>query len=186
MKTISAGTAVITASVAAVEGAFTAGQATCNITVTSAPTGDEVIDLLTASDFDATGSSTYVATTGISKPSGAVYAGNTAKNYEAIQIRSKNNDSGIVSTTSGGYVKSVKIVLNSNTVSAREIQVYGSNSAYTSAADLYGEDAGTLLGSVKMSDGATGTVTVSGSYQYVGIRSKDGAAYLDSVEITWD
>lgn len=183
---VSAGTAVITASVAAVEGAFTAGQATCNITVTSAPTGSEVIDLLTASDFDATGSSTYVATAGISKPSGAVYAGNTAKNYEAIQIRSKNNDSGIVSTTSGGYVKSVKIVLNSNTVSAREIQVYGSNSAYTSAADLYGEDAGTLLGSVKMSDGATGTVTVSGSYQYVGIRSKDGAAYLDSVEITWD
>ena len=37
-----------------------------------------------------------------------------------------------------------------------------------------------------MSDGTTGTVTVSGSYQYVGIRSKDGAAYLDSVEITWD
>lgn len=183
---VSSGTAVITASVAAVEGAFTAGQTTCNITVTSAPSGDEVIDLLTAADFKATGSATYVESTDVKKSSDAIYYGNSAKNYDAIQIRSKNNDSGIVSTTSGGNVKSVKIVLNSNTGSTREIQVYGSNSAYTNAADLYGENAGTLLGSVKMSDGTTGTVTVSGSYQYVGIRSKEGAAYLDSVEITWN
>ena len=183
---VAAGTAVITASVAAVEGAFTAGQATCNITVTSAPTGDEVIDLLTASDFSAT-NTTYTDFSGVTKNSDAVYAGNTAKSSAGdIQIRSNNSNAGIVSTQSGGNVKKVNISFDDSTVNEREISVYGSNTAYTAASDLYGSAAGTELGTAKKSDNSTWTITVSGSYAYVGIRSKSGACYLDSVEITWD
>ena len=65
-------------------------------------------DVLTASDFAATGT-TYTDFSGVRKNT-AVYAGQSAKNSSgAIQLRSKNSNSGIVSTTSGGKLKSVKI-----------------------------------------------------------------------------
>ena len=139
---------------------------------------DEVTDTLTASDLAATGTS-YTGFSGVSKTSDAVYAGNSAKDGSGnIQMRSKNSNSGIVSTTSGGTVKSVKITVGSGT---NTIDVYGSNSAYTSASDLYGSSAGTKVGSVTSTD----TVTFSSDYAYVGIRSNNGAIYVTSVEITW-
>ena len=41
---------------------------------------------------------------------------------------------------------------------------------------------GTKLG--ELSD--DGTITVDGDYQFVGIRSKNGAVYISSIEITWE
>ena len=130
--------------------------------------------------------STYSEWTGIEGASGAVYAGNSAGSNNSIQLRSNNNNSGIVSTTSGGKVKSVKITFNSNTIDARTVDVYGSNTAYTAATDLYGDNAGTKLGSATKSDGAEQTITVTGDYAYVGIRSASGAIYLDEVAIVWE
>jgi len=142
--------------------------------------GDTVKDALTASDFAAT-STTYTDFSNVSKTSDAVYAGQSAKDSSGnIQMRSKNSNSGIVSTTSGGKLKSVTITVatGSNTV-----DVYGSNTAYTAASDLYSSSTqGTKLGSVS----ATGTITVTGDYTYVGIRSNNGAIYLSKVEIEWE
>ena len=183
---LAVGTTVITASVAAVPGAFTAAQATCSISVASASTGGDVSDLLTAADFEATGS-TYAESTNVQKVSDARYYAKTAKSSAgAIQVRSNGSDCGIVSTISGGYVKSVRIKFNSETADARTIDVYGSNTAYTNAADLYGNNKGTKIGSVTKSDGINGTVTFTTDYPYVGIRSNSGAAYLDEVEIIWN
>ena len=120
--------------------------------------------------------------------SSAVYAGNSATQYGAIQLRSKNENSGIVSTTSGGAVTKVSVVWNDESgnvgnTAARAVLVYGSSSAYSSPADLYGSKAGTLLGTITYGEGTE--VTVSGNYAYVGIRSKEYALYLDKVSITW-
>ncbi len=144
---------------------------------------DDVTDVITASDLAAT-STTYTDFSGVSITSDAVYAGQSAKDGSGnIQMRSKNSNSGIVSTTSGGKLKSVKITVGSG---SNTIDVYGSNIAYNSAADLYATGTnskqGTKLGSVT----ETGTITVTGDYAYVGIRSNNGAIYLSSIEITWE
>ncbi len=143
----------------------------------------EVTDEITASDLVATGT-TYTDFSNVKKTSNAVYAGNSAKNSTgAIQLRSKNSNSGIVSTTSGGKVKSVAIAVESG---SNTIDIYGSNTAYTVASDLYATDGnsnqGTKIGSLT----ETGTVTFDGDYAYVGIRSNSGALYLSSVSITWE
>ena len=142
------------------------------------------VDVITSGILAAT-STSYVDFSGVSYSgtghSDAVYAGNSAKDgSDNIQLRSKNSNSGIVSTTSGGKVKSVKITVGSGT---NTIDVYGSNTAYTGASSLYSSSTqGTKLGSVT----ATGTITVTGDYQYIGIRSNSGAIYVSSIEITWE
>ena len=143
----------------------------------------DVTDTIAASDLAAT-STTYADFSGVSKSSGAVYAGNSAKDSSGnIQMRSKNSNSGIVSTTSGGTVKSVKITVGSG---SNAIDVYGSNTAYTAASDLYAtgsnSNQGTKIGSVT----ETGTIAFNADYEYVGIRSNNGAVYVSSVEITWE
>ena len=139
-------------------------------------------DVLTASDFAAT-STTYVEFSGVSKPSGAVYAGQSAKSSAgAIQLRSNNSNSGIVSTKSGGKVKKITIDVESG---SNTIEIYASNTAYTAATDLYATDGNTNQGTKVGSLTASGSVDIDGDYQYVGIRSAKGAIYLNSVTIEW-
>lgn len=141
--------------------------------------GETKDDVLTSSSFSAT-KDTYMSFSNVNGVSGAIYAGNSAKSSAGvIQLRSKNN-SGIVTTTTGGLVKSISIVVEhgSNT-----LDVYGSHTPYTSAADLYKKDKqGTKLGSLSK----TGEITVDGSYEYVGLRSSSGALYLTSITIKWE
>ena len=141
---------------------------------------ETITDEITASDLTATGTS-YTAFDNVSKSSDAIYAGQSAKdNSGNIQLRSKNSNSGIVSTTSGGKVKSVKITVGSG---SNTIDVYGSNTAYTGATDLYDNNKqGTKIGSVT----STGTITFDEDYTYVGIRSNSGAIYLSKIDIEWE
>lgn len=138
-----------------------------------------VTDSITASDLVATDTN-YKSFTNVTKLSGVKYAGNSAKDASGnIQLRSRNSNSGIVSTSSSSNVKSVKITVGSGN---NTINVYGSNKVYTSAADLFDTNKqGTLVGSLS----ATGTITFTDSYLYVGIRSNSGAVYLSKVEITY-
>ena len=115
----------------------------------------------------------------------AVYAGNASSGADKyIQLRTNNNNAGIVTTASGGKLTSVTIKFNSATTD-RKIQVYGSNSAYSAATDLYGDAAGDLLGEIAAND-ASMTLNVSGNYTYVGLRSANGAIYVDQITIGWD
>ena len=115
--------------------------------------------------------------------SDAVYAGNSAGGNESIQLRSKDN-SGIVTTTSGGKVKKVTVAWNNNTAADRTLDVYGSNTAYTAASDLYNNDnQGTKLGSIVK--GTSTELTVTGDYAFIGLRSNNGAMYLTSISIDW-
>ena len=142
--------------------------------------GEDKEDELTAADLAATGTS-YADFSNVQKVSNAKYAGNSAKNNAgAIQLRSDKSTAGIVSTVSGGTIKSVKITVASG---SNTIDVYGSNTAYAAASDLYGSSKGTKIGSTS----STGTITPTAQqvFKYVGIRSNSGAAYLSSVTITW-
>ena len=141
--------------------------------------GETKDDVLTSSSFSAT-KDTYMSFSNVNGVSGAIYAGNSAKSSAGvIQLRSKNN-SGIVTTTTGGLVKSISIVVESG---SNTLDVYGSHTPYTSAADLYKKDKqGTKLGSLSK----TGEITVDGSYEYVGLRSSGGALYLTSITIKWE
>ena len=122
--------------------------------------------------------------------SGTIYAGNSAAGNSSIQLRSgtstnSNVHSGIIMTTSINPIKKVSVSWNTNTTSGREIAIYGKNSAYSSVEDLYSNSTstqGTSLGSIIY--GTSTELTISGSYLYIGIKSTNGALYLDSMTIT--
>ena len=158
-----------------------AGCDDVTITITQQGAGGSsgVKDTITSALLTAT-STTYTDFSNVAATSQARYAGNSAKSSsDGIQLRYKNSNSGIVSTVSGGKVKSVTITVESG---SNTIDVYGSNTAYTGATDLYGANQGTKIGSLT----ETGTITFTGNYSYVGIRSNNGAVYVTSVEIVWE
>ena len=134
---------------------------------------------------------TYSSWEGKYDKSSAVYAGQSAGDSGTIQLRTTNSNSGIVTTTSGGKV--TKIVIKWNTAkttnTTRTVDIYGSNTAYTSPTQLYstGNQLGECIASAQLSSAVDGvsTITIEGEYSYVGLRSKSDALYLDSIEITW-
>lgn len=131
---------------------------------------------------------TYTSWSGKNGISGAVYAGNSAGGNSAIQLRSNNSNSGIVTTVSGGKIKSITITYNTNTSSGRVLNIYASNTAYTAATDLYNtNNQGTKVASFTYAAGKeTQKYEFTEDYAYIGIRSNSGALYLDSVVIEWE
>ena len=127
----------------------------------------------------------YVDWSGKTDASGAVYAGQSAGGNASIQMRSKNSNSGIVTTVSGGKVKSITVEWNSNTTNGRILNVYGSHKAFSSPTELYNTSTdGDKLGTIVY--GQSTTFTVTGDYEYIGIRSESGALYLNSISIEWE
>ncbi len=114
----------------------------------------------------------------------AVYSGNSAGGNGAIQLRSSNN-SGIVSTTSGGKVKSVTVVWDTvQTANGRTLNVYGKNTAYSASSNLHDSSLqGTLLGTVVC--GTSNELTIDGSYDFVGVKSSSGSLYLTSITFSY-
>lgn len=118
--------------------------------------------------------------------SGAKYTGNSMGGYDAIQLRSKDNHSGIVTKKYDGssYLSSVTVKWNAKTASGRQLDIYGSNTPYTSPVDLYNNQTeGTLLGSIVC--GTSTSLTITGEYKYIGLRSNSGAMYLDEIVVTY-
>lgn len=147
-------------------------------------TATSVTDVLNRETTGVTGTS-YTGWSGKTVTSNAVYAGQSAGGNESIQLRSDNSNSGVITTASGGRAKKVVVTWNSKTTSGRTLNVYGSNTAYSAASDLYGDNAGTLLGTIVYESRGT-ELTVDGDYQYIGLRSANGAMYLTSVSIDWE
>ena len=145
----------------------------------STSTVNDVLDRATTGNTN----TSYADWSGKTATSSAVYAGQSAGGNSSIQLKSKDSSSGIVTTASGGKAKKVSVVWNANTSSGRTLDIYGKNTAYGSAADLY-NSAGTKIGSIVY--GISTELTIDGDYEYIGIRSKDGALYLTSVTVTWE
>lgn len=149
----------------------------------------QTTDKLTAAMLKAT-STTYADFSGVKATSDAVYAGNSGKSQKtgSIQLRSNKSNSGIVTTASGGKVTQIVVEWSSNSDESgagKSIDVYGKSTAYSGATDLYGSSStqGTKIGSIAYPET---TLDVTGDYEYIGLRSRSGALYLPSVEITWE
>ena len=143
----------------------------------------DVTDELTLSTFGVSGTS-YTEVTGKTASSNAVYAAQMAGGNSSIQLRSKNSNSGIVTTASGGKLKSVTVKFNAATTD-RKINIYGKNTAYSIPSDLYGDEKGELLGSIAAND-ENKTLTINGDYTFIGLRSNDGTIYVEKITIVWD
>ena len=144
----------------------------------------EITDVLNRDLTGVTGTS-YTSWEGKTSNSDAVYAGQSAGSNESIQLRSNNSNSGIITTASGGTVTNVIVTWNENTAVGRTLQVYGSHTAYTSPTELYSaETFGELLGTIVK--GTSEELAISGSFEYVGLRSASGAMYLSEIDITWN
>ncbi len=141
-----------------------------------------IVDVLNRA-FTGVTSTDYKSWSRKAATSAAVYAGQSAGGNDAIQLRSNNSNSGIVTTVSGGKVKKISIDWNSNTDASRKLWVYGSNAAYSDPTDLYSSS----KQGKKLAEISCGTLefVIEGDYEYIGLRSASGAMYLNSVEITW-
>ncbi len=147
------------------------------------PDANVIIDVLNRALTGVTGTS-YSSWSDKTSNSDAVYAGQSAGGNESIQLRSSNSNSGIITTTSGGKVAKVIVTWQSNTTSGRTLDIYGKNTAYTNATDLYSTSTqGTKLGSIKY--GTSTELEITGDYEFIGMRSNSGAMYLSEVQIHW-
>ena len=141
-----------------------------------------VTDVLTLATTGVSGTS-YAEWSNKTLTSTAVYAGQSAGGNSSIQLRSKNSNSGIITTTSGGTVSKVVVDWNTNTDSSRTLDIYGKNTAYSSPADLYGDNKGTKIGSINK--GTDTELNITGEYAFIGVRSNSGALFMNSLSITW-
>lgn len=171
------GIATITASTAASDTKY-ASEANFTLIVK-----DDNVDILTATLI---GQSSYGDWTGKISYSGAVYAGNSTTNSGAIQIRNNSNTpSGIVVTSAVGKVEKISVKWASGNTEGRVLNVYGKNTPYTGAADLYGDAKGTELGSIVYSTSTTFVFDAEQNYAYVGMVPS-GAVYIDYIVVEWD
>ena len=118
----------------------------------------------------------------------AVYAGHTITRGSGDIGVASNNNIGIVVTASAGIVKSVTITAKAYTSGyTNYLGVYGKNSSYDSAADLYDDSKkGTLIGTLGFSDYSTQTVNIDSDYTYIGIRSQGYAIDIKEIQINWE
>lgn len=150
---------------------------------------ETVTDELTATTLNITSSYNKFATQTLSSGAsydGAAYVG-TGKNYNGIQIKTdqikKSFYTGIITSASGGTIKSITINFNSNNSNA--LGIYGKNTAYTTADDLFGSAAGELIKSVPNSKTAV-TITPDKAYKFIGFKSNKGTIYIDKITIVWE
>ncbi len=147
-----------------------------------------VTDVITAEGIGA--GTNYANWSGKAFTSNAIYAGNSMTSSDgAIQLRTKNSNSGIVTTTSGGKVKKIVINFDSGTDNGRTVDIYGKDTPYSAASDMYSTlTRGTLIDNSarKTDEQLSFTINVTDDYEYIGIRSNNGALYLTSIEIVWE
>lgn len=125
--------------------------------------------------------------------SGAVYAIQCAGDKGSVQLRSKKDKkdkhSGIVTTKTGGKAKKITVNWNDFQSSAKErlLDIYGSNDAYTSPNDLF-NSTNKPIGQLSYTTGDENvkSFVIEGDYAFIGLRSNDGAIYLNSITITWE
>lgn len=144
----------------------------------------EVTDVLNR-DFTGVTVTSYTNWKDKTGTSGAVYAGNSAGGNNSIQLRD-NSGSAIITTGSGGKVKSITVTWNSNTQADRTLNIYCSNTAYTLAsfANAITNNSINPIGTIVK--GTSTTLSIDNDYSYIAIRSAKGALYLDEIEIVWE
>ena len=160
-------------------------------------TGDGAIDKLTKSNTYALSEeegSSYKNWESSFVSSGISYKGftNGASKQEYIQMTNTDSIYGIVTTANANNLNAKRVIVkwNASTTNGRTVDIYGKNTPYSLASDLYGSgDKGTKIGSLTYDSSAIykeNVLSINTPYKYIGIRSNSGAAFLDFVQIYWD
>ena len=152
---------------------------------------DSATDTLNRAFTGVAASNSYSSWENKTGSSGIKYAGNSAGDNNAIQLRTNNSNSGIVVTnnTTRYAAKSITVKWNDATSADRTIQIYGKNTAYTAATNLYGNNTcGTLLTELCIDDATNNELSYefTTTYAFIGIKSKSGAQYVNSFQIGWE
>lgn len=142
----------------------------------------EVTDVLTATDF-VSQSGAYKDYDFTSSKTGAKYVAYIYGVTTKIQMN-RSKSKGLITSVSGGVVKSIKIEFDSSNTNA--VEIYGSKNAYTTTADVVdASKKGTLIKTVANSKTAV-EVPVSDSYNYVAFASAKGVLYISKITIVWE
>ncbi len=167
-----------------------------NTGVPAQATTDNITPEFTGLPVPASGEgATYADWSGKTGTSGAVYAGNSAISGDKygdpvglLQLRydtsKADKRAGVWTTATGGKLVSVTIKCNAKTTDNREFLVFASNTAYSAIADV--ADASAAVATLKKtSTELVLTYTFEADYTFICVRTKSGAAYLDSIDISW-
>ena len=122
------------------------------------------------------------------------YAGESGVNYsvqcaggsnnEVIQIRSKNGTSGIVGGLASLHCVGIVFTFgDQDTLTGKQVDIYASNTAFD-IGDMY-DSSVECVGSVTVNADEPQTYTFTDNYSFIGIRSNNGALYIQSLEIVW-
>lgn len=148
---------------------------------------ETVTDELTSQVLGLTAS--YSSFTNKKASSDALYCGCAYKNTSSqIQINGNgtskgtkpNKVIGLVSTVSGGTIKSITIELKSST---NPLLVFGNNEAFVGSDDLTGNNKGTQIASI--TNTTKRTIIPTENYKYVGFYSAK-ANYIKKITIVWE
>lgn len=155
-----------------------------------------VTDELTPGSWDITGQNNYSQKKTITLSSGVSYSGYFFANKNGkmtpnlrLQIKEDFQNSkrtGFYTTASSKVAKKITISLASDHSANTTLQVYGSNTAYTSAEDIFdSEKCGTLLGEITKTKTDAIILSDAQSYKFIAVRAKGGAALINSISIEW-
>lgn len=155
-----------------------------------------VTDELTPGSWEITASNSYSQKKVITLSSGVSYSGYFYVNKNGkmnpdlrLQIKEDLQNSkrtGFYTTASSKVAKKITIRLASDYSANTTLQIYGSNTAYTSAEDIFNsEKCGTLLGEITKTKADAIILSDAQSYKFIAVRAKGGAALINSISIEW-
>ena len=155
------------------------------------PIAGAAIDILTAANFTATGTS-YTSFSNVQASneghSDAIYLGKTAKNGDNIQINSISSGNAgreIATSASGGTIKRLEVTWGSGNTDNRYVMIYGSHNAYDATET---SKTATNLGSITYHTGdVSGYIDIDDSeeaFEYIQITAS-GAMYVSEMRISW-
>lgn len=155
-----------------------------------------VTDELTPGSWDITGQSNYSQKKTITLSSGVSYSGYFFANKNGkmtpnlrLQIKEDFQNSkrtGFYTTASSKVAKKITISLASDHSANTTLLVYGSNTAYNSAEDIFdSKKCGTLLGEFTKTKTDAIILSDTQSYKFIAVRAKGGAALINSISFEW-
>lgn len=155
-----------------------------------------VTDELTPGSWDITGQSNYSQKKTITLSSGVSYSGYFFANKNGnmtpnlrLQIKEDFQNSkrtGFYTTASSKVAKKITISLASDHNPNTTLLVYGSNTAYNSAEDIFdSEKCGTLLGEFTKTKTDAIILSDTQSYKFIAVRAKGGTALINSISFEW-
>lgn len=103
---------------------------------------------------------------------------------DCVHMRNEYSACGIVTTKSAGCVRKVSIDWLAALGKQDCIAVYGSNTAYSAASDVWDENkCGTLIGTIVK--GVNDELVIPANYAYVALRAENLDCFLSSITIGW-